>query len=319
MKERIVILLLLSLFLSCGERGLKEVNSFDTTSNEYRIGIYHTLDGLYNELNLLKTMYPKNVELFELGKSSNYGKTIPLLRIRIGDNNKRENYLFVSGTHGDEGAPVEALIYTIQKVLENKSDFEKGESFNLDFIVIHNPDGYLENERKNNSGVDLNRNFPISKTEQKYENENKVIIKHINKVPYKMSLFFHSANEEKYENMIRRPIEFLKLGKSGLTKEMNESLDKLIEIIKKSNSEIVNSKNWTVSSYEVPKPGIASDWCVSGGLTEDYKNFVKQECINSHPSLTIELCYPKQPTEKKKLDLEYEEMYTMVRAIINKF
>jgi len=308
--------LLVFIILACGEMKLEETNNYEVSSNHIKSGLYHTLDGIYSAMNEFKTAYPSNVRLYNLGKSTN-GKVIPMIRLSFGEEDDAENFLFVSGTHGDEGAPIEGLLFTISKLLDEKVDLELlKKSFNLDFVLIHNPDGYLENERKNKNGIDLNRNFPFGNSESILETENITLIDLINTIPYKSSLFFHSANELKYENMIRRPVEFFQYGRSALNSNMNEALDKLSSVIQKAGNSLEFDVKWSESSAEVDKVGIASDWCVSGSLIDEYKKLIIQECENSHPSLTIELCNTKQPIDESKLNTEKKEAYTIIKSVI---
>lgn len=306
------------LIVSCSGYNEKEVNSFSVSEKVLVTGMYHTLDGIYSELNTIKDKFRDKVELFELGKTAYYDKSIPLLRVTLGDAVNAKHFLFVAGTHGDEGAPVEAMIYTIKGILNEYSQ-DNVKNLILDFMPLHNPYGYFENQRKNENGVDLNRNFPIGDNVGKLEIENTALIKLINSKIYSLSIFFHSANEKKYENIIRRPMEFSQLGKEALREEMNEKIDFAISLIKNSQVNSTSVNRWEFSSEMVSKPGIASDWCVSSCLKDEYRNLVKYKCINSHPSLTIELCYPKVPLGELKLNQEKNEMLEVITSLINNY
>jgi protein MpaA len=66
--------------------------------------------------------------------------------------------LFIGGVHGDEPEGVELA----QKLLSWLRKNNKSEFHPWILIPCLNPDGYLNQDRVNGSGVDLNRNFPSS-------------------------------------------------------------------------------------------------------------------------------------------------------------
>ena len=189
----------------------------------------------------------------------------------------------------------------------------------IDFIPVHNPEGYLENQRDNKKGINLNRNFPYGNVKVQMEPETKAIVNLINTINYNASLFLHSANEDKYENLVRTPIELNKLGPKALKQENQKDLIQLQNIVIKAG----NSRNpdilWHSSSEMVDLPGIASDWCESGFVKKEYTPDYIETCKKSHPSLTIELCFPKQPMDEERLISEKQELYTIITALVNKF
>lgn len=308
-------ILITLLLVSCNGNNEKEVDKFDFSSKILQSGLYHTLDGVYSELNSIKSEYSSIINLLEIGKSSNGEKSIPLVRITFGNPENSMHFLFVAGTHGDEGAPVEAMLNSIRELAKlgiNKNVI-------IDFVPVHNPYGYFQNERKNKNGIDLNRNFPIGENPGAIEKENSALIDLINSNNYSFSIFFHSANEAKYENVIRVPLEYSQLGSKALTNNLSGRLEKAVLIIEKSQVDSVYNDQWKYSSDMVSKSGIASDWCVSGYLKIGFKKLVKQRCLNSHPSLTIELCYPKTPLDELKLNQEKNEMLEVITSLIKNY
>ncbi|TFG96884.1 MAG: DUF2817 domain-containing protein, partial [Calditrichales bacterium] len=191
---------------ACSERqnDLKEVASY-FSENQPVSGIYRNLDGIYSSLNDLKDRHPEKVRFYEIGQGVRSGRQIPLVRIDWSTGTDPVRLLFVAGTHGNEAAPVEAMMFVLEKLL---SDTPVPGNFVLDFVPVHNPDGYAENERENGAGVDLNRDFPVCKSDSQMQPETEALMGLINGLQYKASLFFHSGNEKKYENLVRVPMEF---------------------------------------------------------------------------------------------------------------
>ena len=71
-----------------------------------------------------------------------------------------ETFIF-SGIHGDERESV-----ILAKALMEELASEKQQTLkNFGIIPLMNPDGFLKNQRQNDNGVDLNRNFPTQNWE----------------------------------------------------------------------------------------------------------------------------------------------------------
>ncbi|NOX65030.1 MAG: hypothetical protein GXO85_04335 [Chlorobi bacterium] len=312
LKINSILFSLLLLLYSCGSKEFEEVNRFETFSDNYKSGLYHTLDGIYNQLNEYKKAYPDEVKLLNIGKSEHFGKVLPFIRILLGDPEISKQYLFVAGTHGDEAAAVEAMLFTIDQLLKNNTVMNA----TIDFVLVHNPDGFIENERNNFSGTDLNRTFPFALNDVKILPENKAIMDLVNSNKYKASLFFHTANEDKYENLIRVPIEYNQYGTTAFTSDAKADVEKLVSIVQQANQDNISDIAWHSSSDLVNKKGIASDWCSSGLLNDSIKELSVNPPEYSHPSLTIELCSPKQPLNVDKLDEEKREAYNIVFNVI---
>lgn len=327
LKNRILILsaLLLNTLIFLGgcsnhKTNMDRVDQFVNTLAVSSNNLYPVLGDVYNFLNEQHKTRPMATELYEIGKTKKNNLTIPLIRLGYLQENPSKKYLIVAGTHGDEAVPVVALNSLIQQLLQPQllNDLTS-KKVTLDIIPVHNPEGYLENQRENDNGLDINRNFPFGKVEVKQEAETKALVSLINSQNYTASLYFHSANEKKYENLVRIPIEYNKTGTKALQTEYEKAILKLSDIIIEGGNKTTPVIPWHSSSEMVNATGIVSDWCVSAFLKKEYTPFVKQECKYPHPSATIELCYPKQPTQKQRIESEEQELINIVLNVINKF
>jgi hypothetical protein len=72
-----------------------------------------------------------------------------------GEANNTKNYLFISGIHGNEIAP----IYAIKEFIQYLDLIKPIDNITIDFIYILNPFGFEYNLRYNGNGIDLNRDF----------------------------------------------------------------------------------------------------------------------------------------------------------------
>jgi hypothetical protein len=93
----------------------------------------------------------------EIGVLNYPGREYILYKISYGnleaDNPRR--YLFISGIHGNEIAPV----YAMKEFIQYLDSIELLENIIIDFIYIANPFGFEYNLRFNGQGYDLNRDF----------------------------------------------------------------------------------------------------------------------------------------------------------------
>ena len=297
-----------------------KADQFENTLAVSENDLYPGLGDIYNFMNEQHFENPKTTELYNIGATSKNKLTIPLIRIGFLEDTPAKKYLIVAGTHGDEAAPVAGVNYLIQNLLHSQilSDLIN-KKIALDIIPVHNPEGYLENQRENDNGIDLNRNFPFGNVEVKQEAETKALVSLINTQNYTASIFFHSANENKYENLVRIPVEYNKTGPKALQSVYRKEVLRLSNIIIEGGNKTTPAIPWHSSSDMVDVTGIASDWCVSGLLGKEYSSLVKQDCKFPHPSVTIELCNPKQPIQKQRIESEQLELYNIVLNVINKF
>lgn len=297
-----------------------KVNQFEHHLGSTANSLYPGLGDIYNFLNEKHNAWPMETALFEIGKTKKNNLAIPLIRLGYLPENRAKSFLIVAGTHGDEAAPVVSINYLIEQVLKPKQLLELyNNKIAIDIIPVHNPEGYLENQRENDNGIDINRNFPFGNVKVKKEQETDALVSLINTQNYTASLFFHSANESKYENLVRVPVEYNKTGIKALQTDYEEAVLHLSNVVMEGGNIIAPEIPWHSSSEMVDVTGIASDWCMSGALKKEYNSLIKDKCKHSHPSLTIELCYPKQPLEEARVESEKEELKNIVLNVISKF
>lgn len=306
---------LIIMLTSCQESALVPVEKYSHVSPVVE-GTYHSLDGIYAVLNGLNSRYPDRVLLFQTRTKSVRQRPVPVIRLGIDAGQSAKKYLLVSGTHGDEAIAVEAMIHAIEYFASDSVYPNLRKNMTIDFIPIHNPDGYAENQRENGSGKDLNRDFPFAVETGQIQPETRALIDLVNEQNYDGSLFFHSANEIKYENLIRCPVEYRGSGPDILAEPLRSELRELGEKIIDSMNMNPGNTLWQMSTGSVNAGGIASDWCVSGQLLPDYQGLVNQPCAYSHPSFTIELCYPKQPLDSIKIMQEKHEMVKIIKILM---
>lgn len=311
----VIFFLFSILFFSCNSStSIKEVTSFVTEDSLYFSHFYHTLDGIYNYLNNLKLKHSNDVKLFVVGYSAKYHKPIPM--IRLGNLTSHSYHmLLIGGIHGDEAIGVEAALYVLKPLLnlvnQNSPDVT---DVCLDVIPVLNPDGFNDNSRKNGNGVNINRNFPFADVPEHFEPETKSIINLINNIPYQLSVFFHSANDAKYENVIRVPIEYHQIGLKAFPQELQNKFQNYLQKITRWVNQKKPAKKWELHFDYVNVTGLATDWIMAPLMQEKKITFK----TNKHPhlALNIELCYPKQPQDSIKIIQEKEEALSLIRAFL---
>jgi len=132
---------------------------------DWKDGEYHeyfeTTDLLYD----LQIKYPDLVYVFSIGKSV-LGREIWCIRITNEDNNQEKLSCLIDGCiHGCEWEAGEACLYLAEYLLIN---FDYNESVTkilnsteVYIVPLLNPDGRQVDDRFNNNGIDLNRNFDV--------------------------------------------------------------------------------------------------------------------------------------------------------------
>lgn len=91
--------------------------------------------------------------------SSAGGREIELWQfLKKSSSSPSKKYLFIGGVHGDEPEGVQLASDLLNWLSKNHSAV----THSWTLIPCLNPDGYFANKRTNDSGVDLNRNFPSS-------------------------------------------------------------------------------------------------------------------------------------------------------------
>jgi len=93
----------------------------------------------------------------EIGIIHYPGNEYKLYKITYGNtrNENAKKYLFLSGIHGNEIAPV----YAMKEFIQYLDSIELISNVLIDFIYIINPYGFEYNTRHNGNGIDLNRDF----------------------------------------------------------------------------------------------------------------------------------------------------------------
>ncbi|MDR2941303.1 MAG: DUF2817 domain-containing protein [Treponema sp.] len=116
----------------------------------------------------------------EIGTISYPNNNYKLYKITYGipNKNNKKNYLFISGVHGNEIAP----IYGMKEFIQYLDSIKIINDIKIDFIYILNPYGFEYNVRHNGNGIDLNRDF-------------------INFETYEIKYFINNTKEEKYSGM----------------------------------------------------------------------------------------------------------------------
>ena len=137
---------------------------------------------------------------FKIGESAG-GRGIMAKDLKSETSEKK--VLLIGGVHGNETEGIRFMVDFCSEFAkdEKKSPFE----FDLFLIPLLNPDGFLKHERKNDNGVDLNRNMATKDwvsdfTEDKYnpgkhansEPESRILTDLLEKHKFDYIISFHS-------------------------------------------------------------------------------------------------------------------------------
>lgn len=168
-------ILLVSLFVGCIEQEQKSGDMKETTPEvqldqlailpDWMDGEYHDYYGTMQTLNDFNDKFPDLVDVFSIGESV-LGNDIWCIRITNEKNNRDKYSCLIDGCiHGNEWEAGEACLYLADFLLIN---FGKNETVtnilntsNVYIVPLLNPDGRDADERWNNNGIDLNRNFDV--------------------------------------------------------------------------------------------------------------------------------------------------------------
>ncbi len=129
-------------------------------------GNYHDYPKLVTTLTDYDTAYPGLVTLDTIGKSVD-DRYIWSLKI-TNESHPGTKYicLFTGCIHGNEWEGGEACLYLAEYLLinyaRNQTITKILDTTEIDFIPLINPDGRQLDQRWNDNGIDLNRNFPIN-------------------------------------------------------------------------------------------------------------------------------------------------------------
>ncbi len=104
----------------------------------------------------LAKQFPDRVQLTYIGKSKK-GKDIPMILLRSGAGAGKIRIWMQGGLHGDEPASTEAMLYLLHVLLNQQENAALLDQIELAVVPMANIDGYLEQQRNNAEGLDLNR------------------------------------------------------------------------------------------------------------------------------------------------------------------
>jgi hypothetical protein len=172
----IAIILLISMLFKPASTEIKPVKSVSQTTlitsldetlilPDWRDDEYHDYAGTTQMLDSFNSEYPKLVDVFSIGQSVQK-RDIWCIKITNEQNKNSKYSCVIDGCiHGCEWEAGEACLYlanyllinygsndTISKILNNTEVY---------IIPLVNPDGREKDERWNDNGIDLNRNFDV--------------------------------------------------------------------------------------------------------------------------------------------------------------
>lgn len=130
---------------------------------------YHNYAELTALLQGFATEYPELCRLESLGKSVQ-GRELWVMLITDNPDELEDEpaFKYISTIHGDEPVGTELCLYLIERLLTDYGSETRitqlVDSTAIWFLPLMNPDGRELNSRRNASGVDLNRAFPIYPT-----------------------------------------------------------------------------------------------------------------------------------------------------------
>jgi hypothetical protein len=131
----------------------------------WRDGEYHDYSGTTKMLNDFNKNYPDLVDVYSIGKSVKK-RDIWCIRVTNEQNRTRKYSCLIDGCiHGNEWEAGEACLYLTEYLLINYG-FNNTVSKIMNTTEVYlvpmlNPDGRQKDDRYNDNGVDLNRNFNV--------------------------------------------------------------------------------------------------------------------------------------------------------------
>jgi len=129
-------------------------------------GNYHDYSKMVEALSTFTIQYPGLVDQFSLGKSVD-GREIWCLRVTNEQENKGKYACLIDGCiHGNEWEGGEACLYLAEYLLinfgRNATVTHVLNTTEVYFVPLVNPDGRENDDRFNENGIDLNRNFDVN-------------------------------------------------------------------------------------------------------------------------------------------------------------
>lgn len=117
---------------------------------------YTNYKELIDFLNNLTKNHPDKISLSFVGESQK-GKKIPMVKLVTTNTKDKIKVWMQGGLHGDEKASTEAMLYLLDRLLNDDTYKEILENVELAIVPMANIDGYLKNDRYAANGLDLNR------------------------------------------------------------------------------------------------------------------------------------------------------------------
>jgi len=113
-------------------------------------------DDMMTYLNKLVTAYPSEISLFFIGESQKK-KKIPMVVLHRNSGQEKIKVWFQGGLHGDEPASTEAMLFLLDKLLNDATYSSLLDKITLTIVPMANIDGYEKQDRFAANGLDLNR------------------------------------------------------------------------------------------------------------------------------------------------------------------
>lgn len=150
---------------TCQETHLLEHTDLPSILPDWNDGDYHDYGATTDLLQEFQRQYPELVEVFSIGKSV-LEKEIWCIRITNEENYQNKYSCLIDGCiHGCEWEAGESCLYLADYLLIN---FEHNETVStilnateVYLVPLLNPDGRQHDDRFNENGIDLNRNFDV--------------------------------------------------------------------------------------------------------------------------------------------------------------
>ncbi len=132
---------------------------------DWNDGDYHDYYGTLEMLNIFNSRFPDLVDIFTIGRSV-LGKNIECIRITNEMNRSVKFTCLIDGCiHGSEWEAGEACLYLADYLIINFGSNETVSNIlnttKVFIVPLLNPDGRQKDDRFNDNGIDLNRNFDI--------------------------------------------------------------------------------------------------------------------------------------------------------------
>jgi len=118
---------------------------------------FTTYDEMLTFISTLQSKHSEVVSIRYIGQSQ-LGVKIPLVHIERKNNVKRKVKVWLQGAiHGDEPASTEAMLFLMDKLLNDKQYSSLLENLIIEIVPMANIDGSAKHERVSANGLDLNR------------------------------------------------------------------------------------------------------------------------------------------------------------------